>query len=247
LAHSGVVSPAEIAYSRTPRPAASTPWRDAEFSVIDLETTGLDSERDEIISYAAVQIADGRVRLNDVRYQRIRPRRMPDGETIRIHGLRRADLVDAPPLHEVLDGLLEAMTGKALVAHFAEIERSFLSAALYTRGLKLVNPIIDTTALAAELFRRRGRPLDSGSIGLSQLARNLGLPVHRPHHADGDALTTAQVFLALATHLDALEPQTVGSLQRITKRVRGSPIARPPFGRVVARLSRRVKLRRDGA
>ena len=40
------------------------------------------------------------------------------------------------------------------------------------------------------------------------------LPAHRPHTADGDALTTAQVFLALATHLDALEPQTVGSLQR---------------------------------
>lgn len=240
MALSGVVSPAEIAYSRTPQPAASTPWRDAEFSVIDLETTGLDPERDEIISYAAVQIADGRVRLNDVRYQRIRPRRMPDGETIRIHGLRRADLVDAPPLHEVLDGLLEAMTGKALVAHFAEIERSFLSAALDTRGLRLVNPIIDTTALAAELFRRRGRPLlDSGSIGLSPLARALGLPVHRPHHADGDALTTAQVFLALATHLDVMEPQTVGSLVRYGNRARVASKLRPSLARVVARLTRR--------
>jgi hypothetical protein len=27
----------------------------------------------------------------------------------------------------------------------------------------------------------------------------MGLPSHRPHVAEGDALTTAQVFLALAT------------------------------------------------
>jgi DNA polymerase III subunit epsilon len=29
----------------------------------------------------------------------------------------------------------------------------------------------------------------------------LGLPLHRPHEASGDALTTAQAFVALATLL----------------------------------------------
>jgi DNA polymerase-3 subunit epsilon len=51
-------------------------------------------------------------------------------------------------------------------------------------------------------------------VRLSHAARELGLPVHRPHHADGDALTTAQLFLALATRLNAREAQTVGSLAR---------------------------------
>ena len=37
---------------------------------------------------------------------------------------------------------------------------------------------------------------------LAAVARRLGLPSHRPHTADGDALTTAQVFLALGAHLD---------------------------------------------
>ena len=55
---------------------------------------------------------------------------------------------------------------------------------------------------------------DEAIVPLSDAARDLGLPVHRPHHADGDALTTAQLFLALATRLDAREPQTVGSLAR---------------------------------
>ena len=231
MATPAVASPAVAAYARTPGPEATTPWREARFCVIDLETTGLDPEVGEIVSFAALQIAQGRLRLNDVRYQFVRPRRMPDPETIRIHGLRSTDLGDAPSLSEVLDGLLEALTGTALVAHVASIETGFLSAALRTRDLHFVNPVIDTAALASELLRSRGQPVLAESIGLSSLARSLGLPVHRPHHADGDALTTAQVFLALATHLDALEPQTVGSLESYG---RARPSLRPTLARRIA-------------
>jgi hypothetical protein len=40
--------------------------------------------------------------------------------------------------------------------------------------------------------------------------------VHRPHHADGDALTTAQAFIALATHLEAFrDPLTLRSLENM--------------------------------
>jgi DNA polymerase-3 subunit epsilon len=159
---------------------------------------------------------------------------MPEAETIRIHGLRSADLVDAPPLSAVLDELVEALTGRVLVAHVAEIERGFLGAAFELHGLRLVNPVVDTAALAAELFRRRREPVPE-TTALSSLARALGLPVHRPHHADGDALTTAQVFLALATHLDALEPQTVGSLAGAGARSLG----RSTLWRRVARLTKR--------
>jgi DNA polymerase-3 subunit epsilon len=198
-------------------PDPSTPWREAEFRVIDLETTGLDPATDEIVSYATVAVAEGKVRPGDSHYQLIRPRHMPGPETIRIHGLLESDLAGAPPLEHALGGLIEAISGRPLVAHVAPVEKSFLGAALATRGLELSNPVIDTAALAIELRRRsrfgfgarRGPP-----IGLADLARSLGLPVHRPHHADGDALTTAQVFIALATHLDARKPQTVGSLAR---------------------------------
>ena len=43
---------------------------------------------------------------------------------------------------------------------------------------------------------RRGEP------SLECLAEELRLPVLSPHHALGDARTTAQVFLALASRLD---------------------------------------------
>lgn len=229
-------SSAERAFLEAPIPAASTPWREVDFTVIDLETTGLDPGTDEIISFATVTVSEGKVRLDDARYELVRPDRMPEADTIRIHGLREADLADALQLSELLDGLLEALTGRALAAHVAAIETGFLSAALAEFGLSLRSPVVDTAALAVELSRLQRHPPPAvgeepppgvavSSPGLGDLARSLGLPVHRPHHAEGDALTTAQAFIALATHLDGFSAQTLGSLVRISRppRMRVSP------------------------
>jgi DNA polymerase-3 subunit epsilon len=240
-------SPVVRAYREAPQPAGQIPWREAEFSIIDLELTGLDPSAHEIVSFACVTVARGRVRLDDARHGTVRPRRMPDPDTIRIHGLLEADLADAPSLDQALEDILEAITGRVLVAHVAAIETGFLRAALEDRGLRLVNPIVDTASLGVELRRLRREPplgrdgdqpprVAISSPGLGVLARSLALPVHRPHHADGDALTTAQVFIALATHLEAFrDPLTVGALVRISKQ--GRPNRGPgPIRRLLGRL-----------
>ena len=85
-------------YRRAGRARPATPWRQAAYAVVDLETTGLDARRDEIIAFAAVPVDDGRVTVGRTRTTIICPRRMPAAETIRIHGLRADDLADAPPV-----------------------------------------------------------------------------------------------------------------------------------------------------
>ncbi len=195
----------------------STPWRAARFAVVDLETTGLDPARDEIISWAVVPVDTGRVVVGATRQGLIRPHAMPTGETIRIHGLRAADLERAPPLAAAIDPLLDALAERRLVAHVAAIERGFLSRALGTAGVEVHEPIIDTARLASGWLRHQ-RVTVRHPIGLGDLARRLGLPVHRPHHADGDALTTAQVFVALASHLEGRRELTVRRLERLSAR-----------------------------
>jgi DNA polymerase-3 subunit epsilon len=208
-------SSAAAAYGRIESPPADTPWREAPFSVVDLETTGLDARRDEIISFAAIPIDDGRIVVGSIRTAIVQPRHMPDADTIRIHGLRPADLADAPPLQEVLDLVLESLAGRVLVAHAAWVERAFLDAALRPAGLRVAEPVLDTSMLVRHVLRGNGVG-EAETIRLSDAVERLGMPVHRPHHADGDALTTAQLFLALVAHLDAVEPQTVGSLARLS-------------------------------
>jgi DNA polymerase III subunit epsilon len=209
-------SDAAAAYRRSEPARPDTQWRDAAFVVVDLETTGLDPRHDEIISFAAIPIDGGRVGAGRARTAVVRPRHMPDAATIRIHGLRPEDLAAAPPLTDVLDQILDSLAGRVLVAHAAWVERGFLAAALRTAGLRIAEPVLDTSALVRHVLDD-GAGADDKVMRLSDAVDRLGLPVHRPHHAAGDALTTAQLFIAVAVHLDATEPQTVGSLARLSE------------------------------
>jgi DNA polymerase-3 subunit epsilon len=206
-------SEAAEAYARAKLPPGATPWREAPFAVVDLEMTGLDPGVNEIISFASVPVEEGRVVAAAVRTTLVRPERMPTENTIRIHGLRPEDLTSAPPLEDAIELILEALTGRILVAHPAWVERAFLGPALQRSGVKLAEPVLCTAHLASHALggEDAARP---GRIPLAEAAGRLGLPVHSPHEAVGDALTAAQILLACATRLERREPQTVGSLAR---------------------------------
>jgi len=211
-------SPIALAYARTPIARGATPWRHARYCVIDLELSGLDSSRDEIISFAAVPIDAGRVVTGDAIYGLCRPTRPLPEKSILIHGIRTIDLVDAPPLDEAIQPLMAAMTGRVAVAHAAWVEELFLRRPLARQGVRLRKPLLDTSELGRLLAYARREP--RAPTSLDELATSLRLPVHRPHDALGDALTTAQVFISLATHLDRIGPETVRSLADAKERNR---------------------------
>jgi DNA polymerase-3 subunit epsilon len=186
-------------------------WRIAELVVVDLETTGLDPLRDEIISFAAIPVREGRVHPAELTSTLLRPLRASPPEAVRIHGLRDTDLREEPALEERIDLIAGALAGSVLVAHCAWIETRFLGEALAEYGRALDGPVIDTMVLGPAVLARRGIECPQAP-SLEFLARALGLPVHRPHHADGDALTTAQVFIALASLFDRERDPTIGEL-----------------------------------
>lgn len=211
-------TPVAEAYARAAAPGGATPWRLADFCVVDLELSGLDAKHDEIISFGAVPIDSGRAVIGTSVYGVCRPTRPIDERSVLVHGIRTMDLADAPRLETAIEPLIEVMTGRVLVAHVAWVEHSFLSAAFRALGVRLREPIIDTYEMGRLLaLQRHQTPPD---MELAELARSLSLPVHCPHHALGDALTTAQVFIALATHLDQTTPETVRSLARSENRTR---------------------------
>jgi DNA polymerase-3 subunit epsilon len=196
-------------------PGRRTPWRHARWCAIDCELTGLHPRRDQIIAYGAIPIDDGRLRLGGAVSSLVRPTRESAEAAILVHGIRASDLAHAPRLEQAVTPLLAAMAGRGLVFHSAGIDRPFLQRAL---GFRLRAPIVDTEALGRLwLFEREGRLRSRLSLG--ELAAALGLPAEHPHDALGDALTTAQAFIALASHLDVRRPQTVGSLTRARRGV----------------------------
>ena len=191
-------------------------WRDADLVALDFEATGLDLAHDEVISYGMVPIRGGRVIVGEQDYSLIQPSHPVPGASSRVHRIRNLDLADAPDANEIAARLITALSGRVLIAHAAWVEVAFLRRLFARHGARWYTPVIDTAALARAL--NLAPRIAAREPDLEALARGLGIPVHDPHHALGDALTTAQVFLVLVAQLErAHGPMDVGRLRNITR------------------------------
>jgi DNA polymerase-3 subunit epsilon len=219
---------AAAAFADAGRPADDLAWREASWCAVDLEMTGLDPRTDEIVAIGAVPIEGGRVLLGQGMYTLVRASQRSKHAAVLVHKLRLADVADAPALDVAIDRLLELLAGRVPVFHSAAIESRFLEGPFSRRRVSLPTAA-DTEALGRRWLRLRHGSAPDG-LSLGRLAAVLGQPAEVPHHALGDALTTAQAFIALASLLDAAEgPQTVGSL--LAAGAGAGSAARPPVAR----------------
>ena len=175
-------------------------WKSYEYCAIDVEATGLDLRRDEVISIGAAKIIEGRFKGVGNFYEEIAPSIKPSHSSIEIHGLRGMDLESAKPASLVMPELVTYLSGCHLIAHASWVEKGFLSKKLRDAGYKYPKRVVDTAALAR--FVGVAEKGSGHEPSLEHLARTLNLPLYTPHHALGDAMTTAAVFLALATRIE---------------------------------------------
>jgi len=181
------------------------------FAVVDLETSGLNTNRHRILQLGMVVIdADGTVfdqwsSLVKLRWplQRVGP--------TSIHGITRATLRGAPALDDALDELGARMNGAVFTAHNAAFDSEFLSRAArrrpsddpIRRGLE---PRLCTLRMS-----RRLDPDRELSHRLGDVCERFGVTLDRPHDALGDAAATAAVLPHLLaahgiTDTEQLEP-----------------------------------------
>ncbi|MEI6649793.1 MAG: 3'-5' exonuclease [Actinomycetes bacterium] len=184
-------------YSRRSRQARKGDWRTSNFCAIDLETTGLNLDQDEIIAIGVTQIVNGRIITENNFYSQVKPLHQPSTSSTKIHGLRTIDLEASPSMSMTIPALREATRDRVIIAHAAWVERAFLD-----RQAKGIFPkrVLDTALLAKSLGVAAQTPGQEPSLEF--LARRLGVPVYAPHNALGDAMTTSVVFLALVNLLE---------------------------------------------
>jgi DNA polymerase-3 subunit epsilon len=211
---------AAAAFASAPKPGRRTPWREARWCALDLELTGLNPARDVIIAVGAVPIDEGRLLLGRSVYTLVRTSKRSELDAVLLHKLRVVDVADAPSLEDAIDLILESLSGRVPVFHTAAVERSFLGPRFAERGVRLP-AAADTEVLGRVLLRERDS-VAASRLTLGKLASMLSLPTGPAHNALGDALTTGAAFIALAAKLDALQPQTVGSLVRAEEQLRGA-------------------------
>ncbi|ALM53434.1 3'-5' exonuclease [Halomonas huangheensis] len=180
------------------------PVAEAPLMALDLETTGLDPRRDEIVSIGIVPFSLSRIRVSERRYWVVRPRRSLSAKSVTFHRITHADIEGAPRIEEVLDEVFKALSGHLLVVHYRHIERAFLDTASRKAWQETLSfPVIDTMSLEARIHRQSwlarlrrwsGRP--PASIRLHDSRIRYGLPHYHGHHALTDALATAELLQA---------------------------------------------------
>ncbi len=152
---------------------------------LDIETTGLDPNRDAIIEIGAVKFRGYEVL--DTWSTLVNPGRPLSPYIVQLTGITQADVNSAPPLSKVLPSLRRFVGDAPVLGHNIDFDLGFLRA----RGALLQNPALDTYELASVLLPNATR------YSLSALARELGVPLESAHRALDDAMATRGVYLRL--------------------------------------------------
>jgi DNA polymerase-3 subunit epsilon len=186
---------------------ASPRWDEVVIWALDLETTGLHPDRDEILSVGMVPIREGVIRYGDRFHSYVRPpaRAGLSTEGIRAHHLVPADYASAPPIEQVVPEIDRRLREGALLVHYAQLDVTFLKSAFERAGATWPKPVVlDTIDLLLKLHHRQHRfspHPPRPRTGLADAREAAGLPAYPNHDALSDALATAELFLLLRSRL----------------------------------------------
>lgn len=160
----------------------------SDFTVLDVETTGLSHIRDHLMEVAALRVRDGHITAEFQALVRC-PLPLP-ASIVELTGLRDEVLArDGQELSVVLKECLEFLKDDLLLLHHASFDLGFLRAACRKEGISPPNyRVIDTLALAKQTVR--GLP----DYSLSALASQFGLDTTGCHRARKDCLLTLGIY-----------------------------------------------------
>ncbi len=175
------------------------------YIAVDLETTGLSPESDEIIEVGVVTFRDGAVL--DEWSSLVNPHRAIPEFITSLTGINQEMVDEAPSLSTLGTDLRELLDDIVLVGHNIGFDLTFL----YANDLALTNRRLDTLTLASILLP------DAGRYGLAALANILDLPnPHgaQEHRALHDARRTAELFFVLLNRAVELDFSTLDEIVR---------------------------------
>jgi DNA polymerase III subunit epsilon len=175
------------------------------FTVFDTETTGLEpAGGDRIISIGAVRVVNGRVLRQETFERLVQPGRSVPAASTAIHGITADMLEGEPTITEVLPVFARFAEDTVLVGHNVGFDLRFVKMAEAGAGVSFSQPALDTLLLHAALHP------DHDEHTLEAIAERMGVSVVGRHTALGDALVTAEVFVALLGMLRRRGIHTLG-------------------------------------
>lgn len=196
-----------------PIPDMNCPYTQVPLLALDFETTGLNPKVDHILSAGYLDVDHSEIVLGSSHHTIIDTEGALKEENVIIHQITDDHKASGQDLEQTVSDLLQALAGKVMLVHFAQIERSFLNdACIKLYGMAPVYPIIDTFILAKRRLDMSSSGYHSSALRLSNLRESAELPRYSAHNALTDALATAELFFAEVAMMDYKKPPPLKNL-----------------------------------
>lgn len=195
-----------------PRPLDDRPLAQQRLVVVDLETSGLNLQRDHLLAIGAVVIEHGAIDFaQQFECTLCQPGHKASASTL-IHGIAPSAIAAGVEPGEALLAFMDFVGDSPLLAFHAPFDQHMLQRALKRNlGYRLQHPFLDVADLAPLLCpegpRRRA--------GLDDWLKHFHLQAAERHNASADALATAELALIL---FSKARRQELDSLARLRQR-----------------------------
>jgi len=162
----------------------------SDFVAFDLETTGKNPRRDEIIEIGAVKVRRGEEIGAFSSF--VKPEGKISPEIVGITGITPEMVKNAPPAAEALAAFLRFIEDHTLVAHNVPFDLAFLrNQARLLLGREFACDTEDTLTMARWLYP------DAPNHRLGDIAALLHVPLPSWHRAESDARTASGLYLLM--------------------------------------------------
>ncbi len=170
------------------------PLEQLEFVAIDIETTGLNSEWDEIIQIAGMRFKGEEVVNQFVSL--VKPKGKVPKFIEHLTHISPQELKTAPPIKEVLKDFCNFIGDSILVGHNIGFDFNFLNQFIVDNGGFPISNMHWDTAEIGRIYL----PFTTDHK-LSTLVSFFGIELMNAHQADADALATGKLFNALTNYI----------------------------------------------
>ena len=176
------------------------------FIALDIETTGFDPEKDQIIEIGIIKFDENKI--IDTYETLINPGREIPPFISHMTGIKDEYLTDAPTLEQIKDKLVEFIGNYPIVGHNINFDVTFLQ----QKGVPIFNPQYDTLQLSSMLIP--GLP----SYSLDTLTRTLKIEHTDKHRALSDTRASYDLFMILLNKIYEIDEDTLFEINTILDR-----------------------------
>lgn len=158
------------------------------YTVVDIETTGLDPKKDKITEIGAIRVEGGKIA--DTFHTLVNPGRRLEERITQLTGLTDEALKGAPFIQDVIGKFVEFETTGCLLGHSILFDFSFLKRAAVNEGIAFEKKGIDTLAISRKYLQNlesRSLPYLTGHFGIA----------HEAHRALSDVEAAWELYKIL--------------------------------------------------